>query len=342
MMFDNARIKLTAWYLLIIMAVSIAFSLFIFRVADHEMVRIDRRQQLLRERFKIEMFRRGMLEDYNVPIDIIDLRKRIIFTLSLVNLVIFMIAGGAGYFLAGRTLKPIKDMIDEQSRFISDASHELRTPLTSLRSAMEVHLRDKKLSLAQAKSLIAANIDDVNKLQSLSDALLQLAQYQKPNHSWLVEPLRVDQLVGQAVRRLEILAKKKNINIKNQAENHKMEGNKQGLIDLLVILLDNAVKYSPPNSQIVINSKKTDRSVSVSVKDEGIGIAGKDIPFIFDRFFRSDYSRSKTKATGYGLGLSIAKKITDLHRGTISVDSKPDYGSLFTVRLPVKQSSHKS
>ena len=100
--------------------------------------------------------------------------------LIIVNSGILILSGGMGYVLSGLTLKPIKDMMDEQNRFISDASHELKTPLTSLKIAFEVYLRGKNPTPQETKTLITESIDEVNKLQSLSESLLQLAQYEKP------------------------------------------------------------------------------------------------------------------------------------------------------------------
>lgn len=336
-MFEKARLKLTAWYLLIIMLICFLFSLVIFRTADTELRRIGHRQYLFRERFNQEIFRLPVNEEL-FTIDVGEIRERVILVLIIINSGILLIAGLSGYFLAGRTLKPIKDMVDDQNRFISDASHELRTPLTSLKSAMEVHLRDKKLTLKDAKSLIAENITDVDKLQSLSDALLSLAQYQATNNHRSFSLFDVKDIVTLAVKKISFLAKKKQITFKIQTENFKVEGNKEGLTDLLVILLDNAIKYSSPKKIAFIQTKRTDGSMLISVKDQGIGINKKDLPFIFDRFYRSETSRSKTTAGGYGLGLSIAKKIVTLHRGTISVESKVNTGTTFTVHLPVKQS----
>src|SRR3990167_9179975 len=295
-MFNNARIKLTAWYLLIIMLISMAFSLVIYRVLTGEFERFERLY-----RFRIERrFSQG-----NIPPP-----------------GILIISGGLGYLLAGRTLRPIKEMMDEQNRFISDASHELRTPLTSLKTAMEVTLRDKKLSLQKSKKLISENIAEVNKLQSLSDQLLRLAQYEKPNGNLKFEKVSLVKIIEEAVRKIAPLAKQKQISIKKDLKEIEINGNKDSLIDLFVILLDNAVKYSASQKIIEIKTEKTDGYVMASVKDQGIGVSEKDLPHIFDRFFRADSARSKNKTDGYGLGLSIAKKIVEAHRGTISAESK--------------------
>ncbi|MBI4225621.1 HAMP domain-containing histidine kinase, partial [Candidatus Roizmanbacteria bacterium] len=248
------------------------------------------------------------------------------------------ISGGLGYILAGRTLQPIKDMVDEQNRFISDSSHELRTPLTSLKTAMEVTLRDKNLSLQQAKKLISENIGEVNKLQSLSDQLLRLAQFEKPNGKLQFGKVSLEKIIKEAIRKIDPLAKQKQISIKKDLKDVEIKGNKDSLVDLFVILLDNAVKYSPSGSKVEVKSEKADATVLVSVKDEGIGIDEKDFSHIFDRFFRADSARSKDKADGYGLGLSIAKKIVNLHKGTIKVKSKISHGSTFIIQLPIHKS----
>ena len=337
-MFKNARIKLTVWYLLIIMLISVSFSTVIYRALTHEFERFERLQRYrIERRFYNESHTMpNIRERFPLPLDpelIKETRNRLGLMLVLINAGILVISGGLGYFLAGRTLEPIKEMVDEQNRFISDSSHELRTPLTSLKTAMEVALRDKKLSLQKSKKLISENIAEVNKLQSLSDQLLRLAQYEKPNGNLKFEKVSLVKIIEEAVRKIAPLAKQKQISIKKDLKEIEINGNKDSLIDLFVILLDNAVKYSASQKIIEIKTEKTDGYVMASVKDQGIGVSEKDLPHIFDRFFRADSARSKNKTDGYGLGLSIAKKIVEAHRGTISAESKLGNGSIFTVRL---------
>lgn len=348
-MFAGARLKLTAWYLLIIMLISMSFSVVIYKVLTNEVERFVRMQRSKIERrfregefFPQDLHFQGTLPQVSImdPELVEETKRRLILILIAVNGGIVIISGGLGYILAGRTLKPIKEMLDEQNRFITDASHELRTPLTSLKSAMEVNLRDKHLTLTNAKTLISENIEEVNKLQSLSDELLQLAQYQKPYASAKFEKLSLSDLVKKAVRKIEPLAKHKDIIVQDNTKDVEIEGNKYGLCDLLVILLDNAIKYSKNIKTVKISSQKTDGFVNISVADQGIGIDEKDIPHIFDRFFRADTARLKTASGGYGLGLSIAKKIVDIHHGSITVESKINKGSTFTIHLPISQSFH--
>jgi signal transduction histidine kinase len=337
-MFQNARLKLTAWYLLIIMLISLSFSFVIFQMLSNEIERITRVQ-----RFRIE---RGVLPPNDVftfppsiDIDIVnESRHRLLLTLITINGSIFAVTGVLGYFLAGQTLRPIKQMLDEQNRFISDSSHELRTPLTSLKSAFEVNLRDKGLTIKDARTLISESIDEVNKLQSLSDELLQLAQYEKPNGNTKFEIISLRNVIERSVKKINPIAKQKDITIKTSIKDINIEGNDFGLTDLFTILLDNAVKYSYPKKIISVISDRNDGYAIVSVRDRGIGIDKKDQPHVFDRFYRADSARTRSEAGGYGLGLSIAKKIVDIHRGQISIVSTPGRGSTFTVRLPVKHS----
>lgn len=343
-MFTSARLKLTAWYLSIIMALSVSFSVVIYKVITYEVDRFARIQRLrIERRFREgEFFPPEMHFPDTLPrIPIMDpelveeTKRRLIFMLIVVNGGILIVSGGFGYILAGRTLKPIKDMLDEQNRFITDSSHALLTPLTSLKSAMEVNLRDKNLTLKDAKTLIAESIQEVNKLQSLSDKLLQLAQYQKPQTQTKFETLNLTDIVKKSISQIEPLAKQKDIVIQNNVSDIKIVGNKYELCDLFVTLLDNAVKYSSRKQPVIVCSQKTDGDVNISIKDQGIGIDKKDIPYIFDRFFRADRARTKTDVQGYGLGLSIAKRITDIHHGFLTVESKPYKGSKFTIRLPI-------
>ena len=340
-MFRSARLKLTAWYLLIILLVSISFSVVIYQVLSGEVDRLARAQRFRLER---EVYN-GSLDVVPPPNDfplldddlVIDAKKHLLYILISIDGSIAVIAGGLGFILAGRTLEPIQEMVEEQNRFISDSSHELRTPLTSLKSAFEVNLRDKKLTIKDARILIVESIDEVNKLQSLSDQLLQLAQYQRPQNFPKLANISLQDCLEKTIKKITPIAQKKNITIENNATDISFPADSSQLSEVFTIFLDNAIKYSPSGSVISVNSSHPDNSVVISFTDHGLGISPKDTPHIFDRFYRADSARSKTDASGYGLGLSIAKRIVDLHHGTITVKSQPGEGSTFIIRLPRHQ-----
>lgn len=343
-MFHSARIKLTAWYLLIIMLISIAFSVAIYRVLISEIDRVEKAQRLrIERRFpqlnnipqfdnKDELWQVYFLD----PQLVIETKRRLKLFLLLVDLFILAGSAAAGYFLAGKTLEPIENMVYEQKQFITNASHELRTPLTSLKTEIEINLRDNKLNLVNAKKLLKSNLEEVDNLQSLSDKLIKLSRYQGGENGLSVSEVSLKSIISDSIKLIEKLAKSKKISIENKITDYNFEGNKQSLIELFVILLDNAIKYSPVKSSITVNSKKSDGHLLISVADQGIGIDKSEIPNLFKRFYRADKSRTKTEVHGYGLGLSIAKQITERHNGQIKVKSETGKGSTFTVHIPIK------
>jgi two-component system, OmpR family, sensor histidine kinase CiaH len=335
-MFQSARIKLTAWYLFIITLISISFSVVVYKILTSELDRVQRMQQYrVEHRYDEEI----IISRSTRPIDeelIEETKHRLILILMLINFGIIGISAVAGYFLAGRTLLPIRKNLDEQNRFITDASHELRTPITSLKTSTEVFLRDKKHSLKEADNLFESNLEEINNLQTITNNLIKLAQYQKPNQI-IAENLLVRDLVDESIKKVSNLASHKNIKLKKQLKEFSLVGEKQSLTEVLVILLDNAIKYSPKNSTITIKSIKSHNLAMIEITDQGIGIDKADIDHLFDRFYRADKSRTKTDIKGYGLGLSIAREIIDRHSGVIKVKSKVNKGSTFTILLPVKR-----
>lgn len=336
-MFESTRLKLTAWYLLIIMVISGLFSIAFYRSSTRELQRIiirlkaDHQQQESGLPFTIPLPRPRNLPSLE---ELQDLQRRSLITLVIVNGVILVLAGGAGYFLAGRTLKPIKKMIDEQNDFISNASHELRTPLTTLSVEMETSLLEKHISDQKARKLIKSNLEEITSLKALANNLLRLTQVHTLNGQNTTSNFSVHEIITNAYKKVAVLANQKHITISIDATDGIVEGNASEITEALVIILDNAIKYSHSNKTIKIVTEKSNHQVSIHVFDEGIGISARDLPHIFERFYRADKSRSQ--AEGFGLGLSIAKNIIEQHDGTISVTSTVKKGTTFTITLPLK------
>jgi signal transduction histidine kinase len=236
--------------------------------------------------------------------------------------------------LARLTLKPIEEAMETQNRFTADASHELRTPLTAMRTEIEVALRDRELGLNESKKLFESNLEEIGKLESLSSALLKLAK--NGDTKLALEKVNLAEIITEAYEKVEREAEKKSIMIDFDANKYgdlEINGDRLSLTELFVILLDNAIKYSSEKSKISINIEKDHDKTIIRVKDHGVGINHSDLPYIFNRFYRADSSRSKEKVSGYGLGLSIAKQIVELHSGNITVVSKPGKGTEFTVKI---------
>lgn len=353
-MFKSAKIKLTGWYLFIIMAISVSFSLVIYLGATREMEVGFRRAELRRraEELNIPLPRRFSFQPEDLPLrlregeftpryfaveDIEEAKRKLGLNLLAINGMILVVSTLAGYFLAGKTLKPIEIALEEQKRFVADASHELRTPLTALKTSMEVVLRDKKRLPKEARNLIKDNLEEVNNLQSLSNNLLSIARYQSNGQNLVFEDINIADVIEEAYKKILPLAKEKNISINIEVENQNITANKESLEQMMLIFLDNAVKYTPKSGKVNVASKTDKKHLVLEIADTGIGIAEKDLPHIFDRFYRADVSRSKEHG-GFGLGLSLTKRIIEIHKGTVSVKSTPGKGTSFTVKLPARQS----
>lgn len=331
-MFQRTRIKLTAWYLLIIMTVCLFFTVIIYSLVNQEFVRFERMQIKAAHEMSIGINPPpgSRYPEENLSA-IKEARGNLITRLFIINLGILVFSGVSGYFLAGRTLNPIKKSMDEQKRFISDSSHELRTPLASLRTEIEVGLLDKNLNLEKSKKILKSNLEEVIELQTLSDRLLELAQNGNAINKNSFEKVSVKEIIDSAVKKTEKMADAKKIKLTKKSSDVYAFGIPDRLTETVTILIDNAIKYSPRESKIeVLGSQKNDQ-IKISVIDHGQGISEEDIELIFDRFYRAEKSRSEE---GFGLGLSIAKKIAHSHNGHINVDSTLNKGSTFTLVLP--------
>jgi two-component system sensor histidine kinase CiaH len=330
--FRSAAVKLTAWYIAIIMALSIGCSFALYNVSSNELEHNVRRRLPISVNELLtpaDLRNLSTMRNKQLDTDLNHLKGNLISF----NLLVFLVGGAVSYALARRTLEPIEKSLEAQKRFTSDASHELRTPLTAMQAEIEVALRDPKLTKAEATGLLQSNLEEVAKLQALSEGLLSLAQNSdKPT---ITAPISSSTALSEALERLDKVAQAKNITLKNDAKEITLKAEHRSLVELLVILIDNAIKYSPGGSKVQISSATQNKMGRISIKDQGVGIKATDLPHIFERFYRSDASRSKSQAEGYGLGLAIAKKIVSSLDGSIEVKSAPGHGSTFTIVLPV-------
>ena len=179
--------------------------------------------------------------------------------------------------------------------------------------------------------LLTNNIIEVDKLKDLTGALLGLVKYDKNGHGLTCTPLQ--QVIAEAMDLVINLAQQKEITVEDKVPILDVMAHKTSLIQLVRILLENAIKYSPNNSEVTISAIKQGNDVYIEIADKGIGISESDQEKIFNRFYRADQSRSKIKADGYGLGLAIAKTICDRQVMKLSVTSKLGKGSVFTVQV---------
>lgn len=324
-LFDSATIRLTAWYMVILMSISLLFSVLLYRVASDELNRAfgprGGNMRVFVNNTEVVDLREQMIHDSN---------ERLMTNLMLFNVVVLVGGSAVSYALARRTLQPIEAALESQSRFSSDAAHELKTPLAVMQSEIEVGLRDTSANKKSYQELLESNLDEVHRMRMLTDRLLVLAS----NTSIATSPIDIETIGVEALNRSIPLAVSKYITIENSISSARVMGDAESITDVLTILIDNAIKYSPEKSTIYLEQSVTDKSVRIHVRDEGIGIGEHDMERVFDRFYRADTSRSKLNVPGYGLGLSIAKRLINLQGGSIAVKSSKGKGSTFTISLP--------
>jgi two-component system sensor histidine kinase CiaH len=334
---QSAAFKLTLWYLGIIMVLSILFSIGLYRNSSSQLINTEERQRdaIARLLLPPELEPSRIAYQNRLDADLEGSLRHLQVQLLGLNILTLLIGGGLSYALARRTLQPIEDALDAQGRFTADASHELRTPLTAMRSEIEVALRQPQISVDEARELLGSNLEEIAKLEALSAGLLRLARFENGLDPAVVSDVPVRELFEATIDRYQAQLADRHIELDVSTGEETIAGDPASLTEMIAVLLDNAIKYSPPRSTIKLVSQVTGQFVRISVVDRGVGIKASDMPHIFDRFYRSDRSRSKEEVAGYGLGLSIAKRVTDIHHGDISVVSTPGSGTTFKVKIPI-------
>jgi signal transduction histidine kinase len=262
----------------------------------------------------------------------IDALRRLAFLLVFGGIAGLALAGAAGYWLAGRALKPIQTAMTAQRTFVADASHEIRTPLTLIRANAEVLKR--QTGDPPDQTLVDDIIRESDRLTYLVGQMLTLARSDSAGVKLEKGPVQLGVLAEDIARQMRLLATEKNISITvDAAPDAIAEGDEQRLGELLIILLDNAIKYSDDGAAVSVRAARDGTRVRLTVSDTGRGIEAAALPHVFDRFYRADKARSREQG-GTGLGLAIARWIVDQHGGQISLDSSPGRGTSVTVELP--------
>jgi len=324
-------IKLTLGYLVLIMLITGFLSVILYRVGAQPLERrLELRQDLLMEEPGPGMTPSPHFLDPNA---VSEVKHRMGLALVYFNAAVLCLAGLVSYQLAKRELKPVEAAMDLQGRFTSDAAHELRTPLTAMRAEIEVALRGDKLDEGEMRELFESNLEEIGRLEALSSGLLKLAQYGDVSKAD-VGAIELTGLLEEARERIRRTAEAHNIEVSVQLPEATLRGDRSMLVELCVILLDNSVKYSDDGTRIEISGKIDKRHVAVTVKDEGYGIAAADLAHVFDRFYRGKMPAEK-QVSGYGLGLSIAKRIAEVNHASIDIKSEPGTGTEVSVRLPM-------
>ena len=233
----------------------------------------------------------------------------------------------------------IKDLINRRDQAYSDLSHELRTPLTSILLLVETLL---KYTDDKTQAWLDKIYQQVNRLIVLVQNWLDIYQLeQNPYETLKFQNLNLQQLILSAWKSVEIIGQQKDISLEYQGdENITIEADINCLTQVFINLFDNSIKYSKDQSQIikVLVSTTKESKIAIDLIDSGIGFNTQDLPYIFERLYRGDKSRTHHETAGTGLGLSIVKQIIEGHQGEIKAQNHPDTkGAWFQISLPIKQ-----
>ena len=243
-----------------------------------------------------------------------------------------LIGSAIGYYMAGRALVPLKEAYDKQKQFAADASHELRTPLAVVMSSADLLLADPSIQNPFLRQVLEDLKSEVKKMTNLVSDLLMVAR--SDNNALKVNIKRLDllELLEHVIRVMTPIAEKKNITLRGVDLNRVfVKGDEDRLRQLMIILIDNAIKYGRQDGRVEVGLIEKER-VGITVTDNGIGISKNDLEKIFERFYRVDKARSREMG-GNGLGLSIAKELVRMNGGEIGVESEEGVGTRFTVWL---------
>ena len=258
------------------------------------------------------------------------------WALAVLGGVALVFAAGIGYVLSGGAMKPVREAYEKQRQFAADASHELRTPLAVVLASADLLRSDPSITSPFLKQVIEDVRDEVKKMTKLVSDLLTVARTDgKANQMRLVR-MDLVSAVQQTVRIMRPFAEKKDIVIDEELPKRvEIHADEQKIRQLILILVDNAVKYTPEHGRISVCVQEDRGSVKLSVSDTGIGIAPEHQERIFERFYRVDKARSR-RMGGNGLGLAIAREIVEAHGGSIAVESEPGKGTTFHIRLKAR------
>jgi signal transduction histidine kinase len=240
----------------------------------------------------------------------------------------------ASYFLADIALGQVRNVLRAQKRFIADASHELRTPLSIIKADSEIALFDgDQISSVDAVHTLKSNLEEVDRMSKIIDNLLSLSLYDSKVTQIPFAPVNLTDTVGKIVIKAQALAIKKGIRLSTHDNDRiTINGNDTAIEQMTMNLIRNAILYTPPGGTVDVQVKKDqDNHAAFVIRDSGIGISAKDLPHIFNPFYKAE--RPKT-SEGSGLGLTIVRRIVDRHHGIIRIDSEIGVGTTVTVLFP--------
>ncbi len=259
--------------------------------------------------------------------------NNLLHMLIIGTIILIILSILASYILSKRMMKPIYKAYQKQTEFVENASHELRTPLTIIQAKQELLLQEPDSKIIDKSEDINLTLKETKRLSKMIKELLSLARTDTNEYKLNKENINIDNLIKEVVVPYDDFAKLENKTISLDLQYQKeINVDKNKITELLIILLDNAIKYTSENDEITIKTYLKDGKCNIEVKDTGIGISDDGLTRVFDRFYREDKARSR-ETGGTGLGLSIAHIIVTKHRGSIKAMHNSPKGTIILIKL---------
>lgn len=243
------------------------------------------------------------------------------------------LVGVTSWWLAGRALRPAQEAWERQQRFIASASHELRAPLTLIRASAEVALRDLPPDESDQRALLHDVLAESDHMRRLVDDLLTLTRLDSGQLTLTKETVDLTALIAGIQRQVARLGEQRGVAVELADVGGLVQADTERLQQVLLIALDNALRYTPPGGRITLAATPMERTMQIRVADTGCGIAPEHLPHIFERFYRADPARGRENGNA-GLGLSIAKGLVEAMGGRIAVESTVGVGTTVVISLP--------
>ncbi|MFR2534806.1 MAG: sensor histidine kinase [Clostridia bacterium] len=263
----------------------------------------------------------------------VDSLNRLIFTLVGIAILMLVAIYFISLYFAKRAISPIKEAWEKQKQFIENASHELKTPVASIKANTDVLLLDDAQTIGQQIKWIEYIKLETNKISNLINKMLNLAKIENEEQKSIKKAFNLSETLENSIITMEALAVEKQIEVEKEIEKDIILVQEEEIIkQILQILLDNAFKYVNINGKIKVILVKEKAIIKLSIQNTGVGISKEDLPYIFDRFYKTDKARTNSD-NSYGLGLSIAKIALEKIGGKIITESKPNELTTFTILL---------
>ncbi|MBV9349193.1 MAG: HAMP domain-containing histidine kinase [Patescibacteria group bacterium] len=310
-----ARLKLTGIYVGILALILLGFSLVLFQSVAHNLNDADEGD-----------FAGPDSHHHFVQHTLDSVQNEIV----LIDVFILIAAAGASYVLAGYTLRPIQRSLEAQKKFSENASHELRTPLAVMKNDMEVLLRNPSPVKEAVQSTLRSSIDEIDRLSTMAKDLLTLARSGIQTATTEEARVELKALIEKEMEKLEPIAEEKGITMSFvKAEAFYVRGHPSNFERMILNLLQNAIEHTPRGASISVGLTEENKQAVISITDTGSGIPAKDLPHVFDRFYKGE------RSNGTGLGLAIVKELAEQSSGSAMLESEVGKGTTARLKFPL-------